>query len=329
MIFYIILTLVLLLLTVFNKYISINKRYNLFWIILFIVSAFRYDVGYDYNSYLEIIINHEYGRFEFIPRMFGIISSYFNNPQIFFFLSSLFIIYFFYETIKKNSPDILLSSFIFYSVPIFFLETIDLVRQFMAISVIFYTIKYIEKRSLIKFLIFIFIAILCHRSAILFLPFYFMFNLKLRYTHIIILYILSFFLSSLLYKIIDYTNFYNNILLGHHTGGNKLNILVNIMFLFVLTFKSKIDDFRFNIVMVGVILYNLLVDFGHTGMRVSIYFTVFFILIIPDIIYKNKNILKILIYMFCIATFFNMIYVSYKTHDDSEFLPYQTIFSKI
>ena len=82
--------------------------------------------------------------------------------------------------IKKYSDDYAMSLFLYFAFAYFFRFGMNLIRQFIAIMLIFLAYQYIEKRNIIKFTCLVVLAVLFHTSSIVVWPFYLILNRKLR-----------------------------------------------------------------------------------------------------------------------------------------------------
>mgnify|MGYP000566093088 CR=1 FL=1 len=167
MLVYIILVLLVFILPLIGK-IRIMKGvkvhgYTAAFIVIFGFCALRFDVGYDYSMYYGLIegnfkfYNDQINRIEFLSRQLILFSNYSGFYQFFFVISSFVITFFFYKTIKKNSSDIWLSILIFISFPIFFFVSLSIVRQYMAVAILFYSFNFIKQR---KFCSYLFVVLL-------------------------------------------------------------------------------------------------------------------------------------------------------------------------
>jgi hypothetical protein len=151
----------------------LNPRLRLWGIFaaLFILSAMRYEVGTDYMTYFTVtsgkidITTNNYMLFEPLNVWLIKIGYLLNSPQFYFIMASLLTMMFFYKGIKLHSRDYFLSALCFIGFPMFYLESLNIVRQFVAISIIFYSITYINERSPGKFLACVFIACMFHVTA--------------------------------------------------------------------------------------------------------------------------------------------------------------------
>lgn len=136
----------------------------------------------DYNSYLTFELGWRYYT--------KLISSLSNNELIFTFLTGSFIIYSYFNFIKKYSLVHWFSIFLFIS--IVFYNSMFVLRQNLAIAICLFAIPYIIDRKLWKFLFVVGIAFLFHKTAFVFLGLYFIYPLKINYKFYI--YLLAFFI---------------------------------------------------------------------------------------------------------------------------------------
>ena len=117
----------------------------------------------------------------------------------------------------------------FYFTTLYLFESMNLMRQAIAFSLLLYSTTYIHKSDKVKFIITVLAAFLFHKSALFFLPFYFFVNkdwIKNKYIQIFIL-LLSFYYAELLF-----VNIFNQIdtiaILFNYEGYSKFT---NDMFL--------------------------------------------------------------------------------------------------
>lgn len=350
MIFYVLFFLIIFLITN-TKSVRLTRSYRLAgttfaFVILFLFSALRFDVGYDFGMYYGLIdtnirwFTDQINRIELIPKKLLQISKWLGFYQLFFIITSLLILYFFHKTINKFSSDKQMSILIFFCFPIFFFMSLSVIRQYVAVAILFYGFKYIRDRKLIKYLILVLIAFLFHKSALLALPIYFFYgNFFVNRNFILIIFIFSFFSSDLLAFLITliserYAIYINEI---EGEGGNLILILIKLIGLLLLPFvyitKNQNDkDYNFYLVTfyVGIFLWSSLSKFGHAGIRSSLYYMSFLILLLPKL--KNKiieySIIKEVLFLLCITLYFGNLHVGSKHRIKDPNIPYQTYFFK-
>lgn len=141
----------------------------------FIVSAIRYDVGTDYMyryvpNYLTILNGGNVDSLEILFRALIRISIFINSDySTLFIITSAIIIGLFFTSIFKNSKNIVISVIIFFAGSFFF-ESMNLVRQFIAMSILFLSYKFLFKKGRkVCWLISILLASMFHTMSIVFL----------------------------------------------------------------------------------------------------------------------------------------------------------------
>lgn len=143
---------------------------------IFIISAFRYDVGEDYikrytNDYLNLAQGKDVDNLEIGFKIIDYICLIFTKePYILFIITSFIILSVVYETIFRKSSNKLISIMIFF-LGGFFFASLNLVRQYMAIAFILIGYQFLLSHNKIKayvgFLICGIIAFLMHSSSII------------------------------------------------------------------------------------------------------------------------------------------------------------------
>ena len=349
MLIYIIFILLIFILPILGK-INITKGVRIYgftaaFILIFIFCALRFDVGYDYEMYHMLIDGNikyytaQINRIEYLPRQLILFSQFIGFYQFFFIASSFIIIYFYYMAIKKNSLDRWISTLIFVCFPLFFSMSLSLVRQFIAVAILFYSFKYIKQRKFWKYLSVVVVCFFIHKSSILALPIYFIYGNFINKKIIVFIYILGFFSSEILAFFIKLTSERYSIYLDKigGEGGNLTLIFFQVLGLFLLplvyNFRDK-EDKKFNFYLltyfVGLFIWASLSKFGHAGIRGGLYYMSFTILIIPHL--KNKikeyKIIRESIAIICFLFFFINLYIGSRHKIKDANLPYQTYFFK-
>jgi hypothetical protein len=315
------------------------------FILIFIFCALRFDIGYDYSMYYKLIEGNikystdQINRIEYLSRQLIFFSSYIDFYQFFFIFTSFIITYFFYKSIKENSKDRWLSTIIFVCFPLFFFMSLSVVRQFMAIAIIFYSFKFLKQREFWKYLAVIILCFFLHKSSILALPIYFFYGNFINKKIILLIYILGFFSSEILAFFIRLTSERYSIYLYQieGEGGSLILIFFQVLGLFLLplvyNFRDKEDkEFNFYLLtyFIGLFIWSSLSKFGHAGIRGGLYYMSFTILLIPHL--KNKikeyKIIRDSIAIVCFLFFFVNLYIGSRHKIKDANLPYQTYFFK-
>ncbi|MEM5532999.1 EpsG family protein [Pseudoalteromonas arctica] len=170
--------------------------------LLFLISGFRYEVGTDYDTYVSFIKLIKEGRdtymepgFELMVKM--LTSSGFETQSV-FLISSLITLTFFFLFILRYSENYTLSVVIFFLFPIFYLASFNGVRQFIAVSIFLYSLKFILDKKVFAYITLICIGALFHKTILLMLPLYFILGRRASYKSTVLIIITYIFIASLL-----------------------------------------------------------------------------------------------------------------------------------
>lgn len=146
-------------------------------ICLIIYSGFRYQVGTDYDGYAGMFdLIKQYGRYYNIEwGYYGLVKlchAINGNAQLVFLLFSIVTVYFVYRYIEYFSKDVELSWFLFVCIGPYYLNTFNGMRQWLAVAVFAYSLRYIQEKKLWHYLLLNSITVLFHFSSVLLLPLY-------------------------------------------------------------------------------------------------------------------------------------------------------------
>jgi hypothetical protein len=269
-------------------------------------------------------------------------SRYIGFPQFFFIITSIIIIVCFTYIYHKYSPNFFISSLAFIAIPVFWISSFSIIRQFTAMSIILLSTKFIFNRQIIYYTIFVFIATLFHTTAIIALFLYPLFFIKLntKWTVMFLItfsflgdFLIDFLIQHLLpayYVYIEYS-------VGDGAGGQTNLLLFIIIGIILIIFKNKMTmvtydkefNFFFNSYFFGLSMYIMLNKYGHAGMRGSLYFTMYLpILIAYYSEIKIKKLKKEIQYISFCAIFFLLyiatIYIAVWKGVESSIIPYRT-----
>lgn len=325
--------------------------------ILFFLSFLRWERGTDWGGYynyfnniydLDFSSNFEDG---FILLNYCI-HSLFNSYTVLLFIFACIQYFFISKSIRYLSIYPVVSLLCYFSVTkggIFF------VRQYIALAILMYAIRFVIEKKIYKFIFAVVIASLIHRTALLFIPVYFIFqkNIKIRYYIIALLILIpvAIYISRAFDSIS--TGIFNSIIenkinnyidksASGETYGielSKSNILIRgvikrgfiilLYFLFMkdeLT-KSSITRGLFNTYFFGTCLYILLTPLSEQLSRVCLYFDIFDIFLFPLLLYKQKKWNKLLLFSLIITFSFIRLYSSIELRKEL-FIPYKSVFNK-
>lgn len=323
----------------------------------FIVSAIRYDVGTDYNyryvgDFNKIangltVDNLEIG-FVILIKFCLLFTT---NSQWLFVITSALITFFIMFTIFKYSKIPIVSIAIFFFGGFFF-QSLNMIRQFLAMSIILFGYKYLlERKKVPLFLLSLVIAFFIHSSSIVMIVILLLKNRYIMKPFVILPIIAVIFLFKddiirLISIVVENTRF-NVYLVGLYAKGeiSYFNIITNLAIYFYMNLCYKIKKKNGQIVMEDKLFLNIqalaticmcMTILHMLFARIAYYFIIFQIISIPYFIGTTeireihigkkwtKRIICALILICFILTF------SYTNvlNNDNKPLPYKTIFNK-
>lgn len=295
-------------------------------IILFFVAIFRFDVGYDYPAYYDISAE-ESERFERISLYFVDITNYLNAPYVIFILFGIpTYLCAFWAFTKAKSFQIAFWVYIF----LFLLESFGTIRQAAAMSIMLCGIVLLRKKKMLLYFLTCILASMLHTTALIMLPAYFIyhyFSWKFTLLSLIVMTLSFPYLISMLIEGDMYTFYLKN--MDIYEGGSLIRYFYILLYLFLLALAYKFHLLKnlkpIFITLLPAFFFPFILG-GHFGGRLSSYYYLLFIFLIPEVISYCKEKLKMLFMLALCAFFFAVLYVSQRAGDKSPYTPYQTIF---
>ena len=336
LIYYLIIFLIILIgLFIGNKY---KKIYVYFiCILLTLIAGLRhYTVGSDTFMYYRYFNNAlTYGTKAF--SMTGVEQAYILLNYLFVQFSSSFNLFLIIisgyinftigKYIIEHSNKTMLSLLLFVLCRFFFSE-MNIIRQMLSIAIIINGLKHVKKREFVWYLLYVIIACLIHKSAFISIILYFLYDYdfkaikKIRWCVIIIG--LFIFLGPFLEKITSVLGIYNGyvkLFMDSNKLGSFLSFITILFECIIVSVVIKKN--KKNIVKNDLFLYNALIislAFSFLSIRISIldryvlYFSIFSIVLIPNIIEKiskskNRMLAYVLTFLFFLTYFLLITYV--------------------
>lgn len=290
----------------------------IYFLILWAVSGLRYGIGTDYNNFSEMFYKIQSGAkvkeveitFVYLNEFLG---KYYKSSQVLFIITSLITISLIVKSIYDYSINRNLSIILFITLG-YYQGSFNGFRQYIAIAICIYSIRYIFNKNLFKYIIAILIGSLFHSSALVFIPIYFVNKIKIsKKVYMIILAIFigvsnayNFIIEILLPKISPYyfnkysdSNFFS---LGVNGKAEYIYFLCFLLILIISIFKidiiRKIDE-KSQIYLNLCIISILFIALGFKSQllfRISLYFSIYFIFLIPTLIISFKVRLRPILY---------------------------------
>lgn len=294
--------------------IALNKEkivYKYLTFILTFLSMIRFDTGYDYYWYYAVS-KYQYMYHPRIQKLYvdlepGIqkivdFARYYKHPQYFFAITGLITFGFIYYTIYRDSKSPLTSLAFFMFLQMGFFRSNELIMQYCALSICFFSLKYAYEKKYIKYISLVLVAaFFFHNSAILCLVFIFFPRFKIKsylwivYTTICILFfgkILPIITKIIIPQYAYLFSFANHSIYGFKDI--KMSFILTTL-LIILDLKLKIPYYKIkkqqnyiiyqkNIFIVGSILSFVLAYLykGHTPFRIGIYFMIYYLILVGE-----------------------------------------------
>ena len=272
----------------------------------FLVSALRFDLGTDYTKryvtdYNKLFNGTDVKNLEIgFKWMVVMCTKITQDPTIIFVITTGIVLLFSMLTIFMKSKKIPLSILLFFLGGVFF-NSLNLVRQYVAISLIFFGYTFIckEKNKVWEYLVFIFlnsIAVLFHSTSVvgfvlLFLNKKMLTNWKWVIPCCVVILLLNQRLMNIVALIIQNTRF-SRYLSGTMSGADLsiLQLIVNIMVYCYMSYvyykNKKINNVKkemiFYINVQAVTLIMIALSSVHIQFsRIALYFSIFQVISIP------------------------------------------------
>lgn len=313
----------------------------------FIVSAIRYDVGVDYlyryaPDYINMgngidVPNLELG-YKLIAKMCLFIT---KDYVIIFVVTSAIIIGLTFYTIFKESPYPALSVIIYFLTGFFF-HSLNIMRQYLAISVLLFSYRYLVDKRYIAYIISVIVALLLHSSSIVIIIAMFLcdrevFDLKRTIIVSVLLLVCGKYVWQFVVDVIvNHTRF--AVYIGSEFDKTQLrisDIVVNgILYLIIYYLYKNTKEVgrkeKFFLNMQACSLFFMIsASTMYLLFRISFYFGIFNIISIPYFL-KKSNLeakKKIVLLAILMITLFGNIYKTNIKANADEVRPYKTIFN--
>ncbi len=326
---------------------NINHRLIFMFVVITVFSSIRYGIGFDYYAYLESAMGTRgYEGTELVPKLMLDLSND-TIPFLFFFLSSIFISFFFSAGIKKGGEDFYLEVFFYVSFPFLFLNHLGIIRQGMATAVILLAIVS-RHDKLYRRLFLILLAFLCHQSSFICLLILFPWerlHLPTLWFMLAFSFVASVFLMPLLEAIVSSGVLGNSVTeraLYHleteaNVEGQTIKYLVYAIVIAILVFykqlvrHNKENAYYIGLVVLGVCFFSIF-SFNITlSKRFCMFFFSPTIFLVPQLV-KVLKIPRSFYVLMCTILFALSIYVGRSEVRDEDppgysvTYPYRTVF---
>ena len=322
------------------SFLSLGKERKIilfcFVLFLFCFSAFRYNVGFDFQTYLNIFYEkHILVTPEPLFEYSMLLSRWLESPLFFFAISSFIIVFGVSVYIFREAENPSLGLAIFYAFPLCFMTSMSIIRQWVAVSM-FLLIYSQFKASKIRLIFFGVLPLGYHFSAVicLIVPFIIkVLGVTKSISFYIVFLLLAFLLSLFLMFIVEsYFPIYKVYVASFDNGASIVMLYVfSWLFLFVMHKVKKIGEpLHLNMAYISIVLMVCLYRFGEAAMRASIYFVPFFIPLFVSLVERLKPVIlaRIMMLLLCFVLLFVQVFLAWNNPDKNPYPEYSLSFGK-
>lgn len=292
------------------------------------LAMFRYNIGYDYGSYIlayknsfdlsyqSIIMGYKSGdpiAYYLVTK----IATVFNSERVFLMILAILaitpgIVYIIRDWGDLHTQPMMVFFFLFSP----FIFSFSACKQGIALSILMFSLKYIYDRKPIKFVVCVVIACLFHSTAIVFLLVYFFLNSKgnLSTMKKIIIIMASILVIINLQSILGHVmnGRYGDYAISIVEGKNRTFWLYSVMTFFFIIFRKRMveNDKRNELLIMMMVVGTLCQYLGFSNAfakRIGEYFLMAQVFLIPQSVYlftkESRKLANLLIFIYIVAIF--------------------------
>lgn len=319
------------------------------FMILFLVSACRLNVGNDYAKYVEFMhlvncdayVPTEIGFNLLVKLIYGL--SGYENFLLVFAVYAFVTIFFFLLAMYEQSDEFSLAFFLFMMLGYYF-QTFSTVRYYLALALALYSMKFVLRRQWGRFLVLILLGATFHKSFLVVIPLYFLASLPWKKWQLAIaalfcttfLFLQDFYLKVVVFLYPTYED--TEYLEGGTSYINILRCTAVLLFAGIVWWLQKKEQndlgkdrrfwFYFYLNLGALILY-VFCSFLPIISRIGYYLTVSQILFLPMLLQKieDKRWRRFFrVGILCAAMLYFAMYLKKASGDGVLLLPYRTFF---
>jgi hypothetical protein len=271
--------------------------------ILVVFSGFRKNIGMDYINYLELFnsvkLHYEVPLELGYVLMMKLIIFVQGKYQLLVFITSLLTNVLIGSFILKNSKYPNYSLFMYVSISIFYLATFTAMRQFIAVAIFCYSLNYIISRQFRNYFLLILLGTSFHITMILLLPLYFMLNRKLKLWNYGIVTLTFVFLLKIVDVIFLKLGFSELYFLQDDSAkiSPVLYAFAAVGLFFIVIRNNLINVDEDNTIYINMVFISLLITMSvfitvippAIILRMSSYFSIAYLILIPAFLSSIKN----------------------------------------
>lgn len=341
-------------LSVFLSKINIKNRILKIFLVIIppvLLATFRYNIGYDYNSYIKAFENAYDTTYESIclgyeigdPIAYYLVTKFvtiFDSDRVFLMVLALLSIIpglFYILNEWKDGIVKLLMIFIFLFNP--FIFSFSACKQGIALSILVFSLKHVFDREILKFLLCILVASLFHSTSIVFIFVYFLLDKKGNFSwlkKIILIIGCVFTIINLQWLLEGFMGGrFEAYAIDSVEGRNRTFWLYSLLAGMFLLFRKKLievdkrNDLLIMMMLIGAIS-QYLGFYNAFAKRIGEYFLIAQVFLIPQCIYLFKKESRLLVVVLIIVYVVVIFLIANPTASSGMgFVPYKFIFGEM
>ena len=292
--------------------------------VIIFFAGFRFEIGYDYSKYLagymfDDELKHWEPLFNFFVRIIREVNFGLEIQAMFLFYSTLTALVL-YKALRSLTPHYRLGILFYVLVPSLYLNSFSVVRQGIALVILFYGLQYLvkEKPDYKKYIVVSFIAFMFHYSSLFIALLYLLGNKFFEKMYSWVLYTFLIVISLAL-SFAHVGKLILSVMPGHFSAYANMAyavsplklLIINAFFLFFMLqknafIKNKLEKYLLNSIFIGLLIFNVFSDFVYVS-RLGQYLLVAEIVLVPIYLYSLKDGLnrKIMLVLFLLYYLFN------------------------
>ena len=321
------------------------------FMILFLLSACRLNVGNDYAKYVEFMhlvncnayVPTEIGFNLLVKLIYGL--SGYENFLLVFAVYAFVTVFVFLLAMYEQSDEFPLTFFLFMTLGYYF-QTFSTVRYYLALAVALYSMKFVLRRQWGRFLVLILLGAAFHKSLLVVIPLYFLASLPWKKWQLAIaalfcttfLFMQDFYLKVVVFLYPTYED--TEYLEGGTSYINIIRCAAVLIFAGIVWWLQKRDEsakqiggdrrFRFYLYLnLGALVLYVFCSFLPIISRIGYYLTVSQILFLPMLLQKVEDERWRRLFragILCAAVLYFAMYLKKASGDGVLILPYRTFF---
>lgn len=303
------------------------SKSNIFLVIISLIftffAGFRYNVGVDYPNYVNIFQGEQWYLVREIGfgYMLDLIHYIDGTYQLMFLILAIIMQFFVYKIIRYYSTNVWFSCLIYLCIAPFYLATFNGTRQYIAIAIFIYSLRFIDNKDYKKyFAINLFGIFFFHESLLMIALLFPLIRKELSFKMKFLIFCCLLGLNYIMEVLISYTPYLNYLEEDKNVAISTVTYVFLIVLFPVILFEKKLNDFKHKTVLINLNFFcflTLLLVFFQTKdvlvqmfMRVNSYFFFIYIVFVPIIIDSiRSNYVRVIAYiglMMCLIGYFLM-----------------------